>query len=142
MGYYLTSVEWSCITVSLMAAMPSLFPLASYFYTASLSIVHNDIRFQCLVQRCERRPIYIEGTGHMPTLLKALAHGEWWMPAVSTDKSTSSGAAYCWSLQFMTTCDPAHHVPQAMSSGRTYARNQIPYSCHCWSGRHSGSNTH
>ena len=69
--------------------------------------------------------VVLEGTGHMPTLLKALAHGEWWMPTVSTDEPTSSGAAYCWSLQFMTTWNPACYVLLARSAGWTHARIPI-----------------
>ena len=62
----------------------------------------------------------------MPThLLKAWPYGEWWMPAVSTDTSTLSGVASCWSFQLMTTWNQAHHVPLASSGGWTYARNQI-----------------
>ena len=42
------------------------------------TVVHNDITFLCLVWRNERRPVYIDGTGHMRPC------GEWWMPAGST----------------------------------------------------------
>ena len=55
------------------------------------------------------------GQGRMLThLLKAWPYGGWWMPAVSTDTSTLSGVAYCWSFQLMmATRNQAHHVPPA-----------------------------
>ena len=49
--------------------------------------------------------------------LKAWPHGEWWMSAESTDTSTSSGVAYCWSFRLMTTWYRAHHVPPERSAG-------------------------
>ena len=113
------------MTVSLMAAKQSLFPMASYFDMAYSQVVPTDITFQCLVGRNERWPIYIDGTGHMPTHpVKAWPHGEWWTPAGSTGTSTSSGVAYCWSFRLMTTWYRAHQVPLERSAEWTYARKQ------------------
>ena len=81
---------------------------------------------QCLMELKERRPNYIDGTrAHAYPPLKAWPYGEWWMPAVSTDISTSSGVASCWSFQFPNTWNQAHQVPLARNAGWIYARTQI-----------------
>ena len=54
------------------------------------------------------------------------------MPAVSTNTSTLSGVAYCWSFQLMTTWNPARYVLLARSAGWTYARIPITWLKPLW----------